>query len=104
MEWFSCTYLNSDVVLTDEREQHIAVRHPDLLPVYRHTIAATLFDPDQVRQSKRISNALFFSRWFDEVRNGKFVVVIVITDGRNWIVTAYIARALAEGEVLWTRN
>jgi hypothetical protein len=104
MERFYCLFLHSDVVLTDEREQHIAARHPDLLPAYRDTLASTLFDPDQVRRSKRISNALLFSRWFDEVRNGKYVVVVVITNAPHWIITAYMTKTLAEGDVLWTRN
>jgi len=52
--------------------------------------------------------ARLFSRWFDAVRGGKHVVVVVVLDdrphGRNWIVTAYISRRLAEGEVEWKRN
>ncbi len=44
MVWLGCPYLESNVELTDEREQHIAARHPDLLPEYRHTIATTLME------------------------------------------------------------
>jgi len=42
----TCPYLNGEVELTDEREHHIAERHPDLLPDYRHLIAETLSRPD----------------------------------------------------------
>ena len=44
---FHCPYLNAQVALTDEREQHIAERHPDLLPEHRQRIADTLTAPDQ---------------------------------------------------------
>jgi len=105
---FACPYLNSEVELTGEREQHIAENHPDLLPAHKERIAETLADPDQVRRSARFANARLFSRWFDTVRGGKHIVVVVMTEitpiPRNWIITAYIARRLAKGEVEWKRS
>ncbi|MEJ2746770.1 MAG: hypothetical protein P8183_02460 [Anaerolineae bacterium] len=108
MTLFSCPYLGKEVELTEEREQHITQRHPDLLPEYRQQIAETLLNPDQVRRSSHFRNARLFTRWFDTVKQGKYVVAVVITDSghleRHWIVTAYIARRLAEGDVEWQRN
>jgi hypothetical protein len=108
MTLFSCPHLGKEVEPTEEREQHIAQRHPDLLPEYRQQIAQTLLGPDQVRRSSHFRNARLFTRWFDTVKRGKYVVVVVITDSgvseRHWIVTAYIARRLAEGDVEWQRN
>ena len=34
MSRFPCPYLKGNVELTEERERHIAERHPDLLPEY----------------------------------------------------------------------
>jgi hypothetical protein len=108
MTLFSCPYLQGEVELTDEREKHIAEQHPDLLPEYRDSIAEALVDPDQIRRSSRFNNARLFTRWFDNVRDGKHVVVVVVTDAapteRHWIVTAYIARKLAGGLIEWTRS
>ena len=107
MTSFFCAYLGREVQLSGEREAHIAERHPDLLPEHRERIGATLADPDQVRRSPRFSAAKLFSRWFPDVRGGKHVVVVVVSsgeDGRHWIITAYIARKLAEGEVEWARS
>jgi hypothetical protein len=105
---FPCPYLNSEVELTDERENHIATTHPDLLPEYRICIADTLADPDQVRRSARFSNARLFSRWFTSVRGGKYVVVVVVSDtipvSRHWIITAYMARKLVEGAIEWKKS
>ena len=53
MTRFFCRYLNGEVELSHEREQHIAERHPDLLPEHRERVSTTLADPDQVRRSKR---------------------------------------------------
>lgn len=106
--FFPCPYLSGEVELTNERERHIAETHPDLLPKHRGRIAELLADPDQVRISERFKNARLFSRWFDNVRGGKYIVVVVVCDtgpvGRHWVITAYIARKLAGGEIEWKRN
>jgi hypothetical protein len=95
------------VALNEERERHIAERHPDLLPQHRDQITATLADPDQVRCSKRFGEARLFSRWFPDLKDGKHVVVVVISEPdvpRHWIVTAYMTRTLAGGAIEWARN
>ena len=109
MTYFQCHYLNSTVELTDERERHITERHPDLLPEYRERLVDVLVDPDQIRLSTRFENARLFSRWFDDLHGGKYVVVVVVSDikanhSRHWIITAYMTRNLVEGEVQWQRN
>ncbi|MDX2240619.1 MAG: hypothetical protein NW224_08050 [Leptolyngbyaceae cyanobacterium bins.302] len=108
MNQFSCPYLGGEVELTEEREQHITATHPDLLPAYMAQIRETLLDPDQVRQSSRLSTARLFTRWFDTVKEGKYIVVVVVTDAsaqnRYWIVTAYIARKLSGGTVEWQKS
>ena len=105
---FPCPYLDAEVELTDERERHIVERHPDLLPEHRQLIVDTLANPDQVRRSTRFASARLFTRWFESVRGGKYVVVVIVSEsapgGRHWIITAYIARKLAEGEIEWKRD
>ena len=107
MTHFPCPYLRGEVELTDQRERHIAETHPDLLPAHRERIARTLADPDEVRRSARFAGARLFARWYDDLRGGKHVVVVVVTEAtarRHWIVTAYVARKLAGGEVEWKRS
>jgi hypothetical protein len=107
MTRFPCPYLRGEVELSEERERHIAAGHPDLLPEHCELIATTLADPDQIRSSKRFGSARLFSRWYTDLRDGKHVVVVVVgepTDSRRWIITAYIARKLAEGETEWQRS
>ena len=49
-----------------------------------------------------------FCRWFEDVRQGKHMVVVVVSENapreRHWIVTAYITRRLAQGEIEWHRH
>ena len=108
MRTFPCPYLKGEVELTDEREAHIAHTHPDLLPEYLAQIGQTLADPDQVRRSTRMSAARLFYRWFEDVRQGKYVVVVVVSEvaptERHWIITAYMTRRVANGEVEWQKD
>ena len=107
MAQFPCPYLNAPVELTEERERHIGQHHPDLLPQYWSQLKETLVDPDQVRRSQRFENARLFSRRYDMIGAGKHIVVVVIIDQnarRNWVVTAYIARRMAGGEVEWKKS
>lgn len=107
MRIFRCPYLNSEVELSEEREMHIAGNHPDLLPEYLVQIGLTLAAPDQVRRSLRMSSARTFCRQFEEVRDGKYVVVVVVSESmpvvRHWIITAYLTRRLANGEAEWRK-
>lgn len=108
MSSFGCPYLESGDELTEERERHIAERHPELLPAHRDRLVETLADPDQVRTGVRFGSARLFSRWYTDSRGGKHVVVVVISEqepaGRHWIITAYITGKLAGGQVEWMRN
>jgi hypothetical protein len=103
-----CPYLKARVELSDERALHIAERHPDLFPEHSQRIGETLADPDEVRRSSRLGSARLFSRWFGSVRGGKYVVVVVVSDvgpqRRHWVITAYLARRLTEGEREWTKS
>jgi hypothetical protein len=103
-----CPYLGANVELTAEREQHIAAQHPELLPDHLTLVEQTLTDPDQIRRSPRLATARLFSRWYDSLRGGKHVVVVVVSEvapgARHWVVTAYIARRLAGGDLEWSRS
>ncbi|MDD5206961.1 MAG: hypothetical protein PHS17_16170 [Desulfobacterales bacterium] len=47
-------------------------------------------------------------RWFDSLRGGKYIVVVVISEDkpstRHWVVTAYMARKLAGGDIEWKKS
>lgn len=108
MTQFSCPYLGKSVELTDEREEHIKQRHLTLIQDYPERIAQTLAKPDVIHQSQQNTNTRLFCRFYEDFVRRKYVIVVVKSDvepvERNWIVTAYRARNLPKGEVLWTRS
>ena len=107
-QFFACPYLNNRVELTEERRQHIRTTHPGTLPEYQEQLEATLQSPDQIRRSTRDHNALLFSRWFDTIRTGRHLVVVVVNDDnrltRYWIVTVYTARRISGGAEVWQKE
>ncbi|WP_008308264.1 hypothetical protein [Leptolyngbya sp. PCC 6406] len=101
MKGFPCPYLGGEVELTDERAQHIIKTHPGTLPDYINEMAATLANPDEVRRSRRDPNALLFSKWFETIRTGRYLVVVTVSEpdqSRHWVITTYTARKLSGGE------
>ena len=105
---FHCPWLGHEVELTSERELHIEVRHPDLLPRHRIRLAEVLAEPDLIRRSSRSSSIVLFSRWYTDVGQGRHIVVVVVdksrAPARSWILTAYTALRIGGGEVLWQRG
>jgi hypothetical protein len=108
LQLFACPYLKTDVELTEEREKHILARHPEIATHHPEKIALTLSDPDSIRSSARHAGAKLFTRWFTDVGKGNHMVVVVVGDQgaaqRHWIITAYIARKLAQGGIEWKIN
>jgi hypothetical protein len=108
MKRYACTYLGSDVELSEERARHIAERHPDLLPAHAERIAQVLGEPDFVRRSSRVGSARLFSRSFPGDPSERHIVVVVISEAepspRHWVITAYQARKLSGGEIEWERS
>ena len=108
MTQFPCPYLKAEFELTEERERHIAERHPDLLPDHRQRLAEVLADPDQIRRSLRFGRARLFARCYTDLERGRHIVVVVVSETtptqRHWIITGYITTKLVEGDVEWRRD
>jgi hypothetical protein len=93
--------------MSEERERHIAGRHPDILQPLRKRLAEVLAAPDVVRRSRRLARARLFSRWYTDLQGRKSVVVVVVSEpagDRHWVITAYVTGKQAWGVIEWTRN
>ena len=108
MAEFECPQLGGTVELTDERLLHIGRKHRDILSDIRNYIGGTLEYPDEVRLSVKDSEVRLFMRWFPQLRNGKYAIVVVrtthIPELRHWVMTAYIARRRTGGITEWQRG
>ena len=103
---YDCPYLGASVELTDERERHIRQYHPEVLAQGRNLTGLTLSQPDHIRRALRDpASTRLFSRWYDQVRGGRHVIVSVVSESeRNWVVTAFTAGYVEERDIEWTRS
>jgi hypothetical protein len=109
MTIFHCPFLNETVHLTSERIHHIRSAHPEWQAMEEglmlEAIRITIEEPSIVVRSRKDPDGVVFAKWEPDIYGGKYVVVAVITSAeRNWIITAFIARKLPKGILLWTRD
>jgi len=68
------------------------------------------FKPNFVakREAHIAETHLDFYHWFDDVKQGKYVTVVIVSETspaeRNWIITAYITRRVMNGEIEWQKS
>jgi hypothetical protein len=101
--------LNEVVHLTSERIDHIRGGHPEFrameVEVMIEAIRITIEEPSIIVKSRKDPDGVVFAKWEPRIYGGKYVVVAVITSPeQNWIITAFIARAIPKGLILWTRD
>ncbi len=102
-----CPYFEGEVELTPERKDHIISHHPELIPTYFDKIKETIESPDIIRSSKHSVNTRLFSRYFYDVKGGKSIVVVVVSDDsvlRHWIITAYLTSNTPGGNIEWKKS
>ena len=102
MDYF-CPYISRTVDLTEERERHICEYHPDLEPLFDR-IGEVLTDPDQIRRSIYDEEVILFYKFWEDILSGKYIVVVVKTYLRDFVLTAYLTDKIKEGELLWEKD
>lgn len=91
------TVLGEKVELTPERKRHILERHPDISP-YLDKISKVLLESDQIRVDKRDANVLLFYKYFSKIGKGKYLVIVIKINKRNFILTFYSTYKIKTGE------
>ncbi len=85
------------VVLTPERHIHIITRHP-IMEFYIKHIGEVLSRPEKVRFSNYTDNILLFYRYFANIENGKYIVVVV-NKSEHSVKTTYLSDRVKGGRI-----
>ena len=101
MKWFKDIY-NRRIQLTDERQEHIEVDHPEMYEQI-DKIQDTLSDPDIIVRSRTDPEIELFYRHYDitPVTEKYLCVVVKVLVGHMFIITAYFTDTIKRGEILW---
>jgi hypothetical protein len=91
--------------LTVERQKHIEEDHPEMSGQI-DKIQETLANPDRILRSRTESDAELFYRHYDitPVTEKYVCVVIKVSIGDLFIITAYFTDSIKRGEILWEKK
>lgn len=90
--------IGKDFELTIERNKHIFLYHPDLKP-YFSKLKSVFLKPGEIRISKSDPAVLLFYRYFAKIKGGKYIVGVVKTNGRSFVLTAYFSNRKLSGKI-----
>ncbi len=90
--------IGKEFELTPERKKHILTFHPDL-KLYFFKLKEVFLKPDKIRTSKSDSAVLLFYRYFAKIRGGKYIVGVVKTNNRSFVLTAYFSNRVLSGKI-----
>jgi len=90
------TAIGKIVELTEERKNYFLTKHPELKPHFPK-IKTVLSKPAEIRLSKRDGRVLLFYKFFDKILGGKYIVVVVKINSRNFIITVHITDKIKAG-------
>ena len=90
--------------LTDERLAHI-LEHPEMTGM-ESAIEQTLIHPEQVVESLSDPQArLYYRFYFGTAVGNKFLCVVVkITTGEAFVLTAYLTDRMKRGVLIWPKG
>jgi len=92
------------VRLDEDRWKHV-LEHPEMVN-QSFRIKETLVDPDEVRESVRMSSVwLFYKLYTNSPVSEKYLLVTVkVLDGEGFIVTAFFTDKVKKGGLIWKKN
>ena len=91
------------IELTSERWFHIVQEHPEVSE-YSSLFTEVLSDPDYVKKSNRDEDILLYYKLFENIRYGKYLIIVLKKNLRSFILTCYITDVLKKGATVWERK
>ncbi len=91
------------IVIANKRLQLIINKHPEIEP-YINRIKYILSHPDIVKRSKRNSDTFLYYRFYKDVYQGKFLLVVARTKDNPILSTFFVTDRIKEGEIIWKKN
>ena len=104
MKWFKDIH-NRHILLTSERQKHIKIDHPEMSQQIAK-IQNTLLNPDIIVRSRLDQEVELFYKYYNitPVTKKYLCVVIKVSIGDLFIMTAYFTDAIKRGETLWEKK
>lgn len=76
------------LTLPDAQWKHIIEQHPEVEP-YRERLADVLKSPDFVKKSKKDINTFLYYKYYNDIYQGKYLLVVADTALQKEVLTCY---------------
>lgn len=91
------------IYLTEERWKHILEGHPEILPL-KVNLREVLEASDFITRSLYDPEIFLYYKFYTNIWNGKYIVVVIKKNKRNFMLTAYITDRVKGGKIIWQKN
>lgn len=81
--------LTSEVILTNERKNHILERHPQDYDLFKDNVKFILDDPDYIFISQKNKDTLFYVA-YNETAKLNIVIRLALAEGSNYLKNSII--------------
>jgi len=98
--------LGKNTRLTDERWNHIYFTHPEIDEKYIKRIQKTLTRPDLIVGDRRDKDVFLFHKLYHKTYFGMRFLVVVVKHLNDdcFIITAYLAKKVKIGDIIWKKK
>jgi hypothetical protein len=93
----------NSIELTDERWLHIIKEHPEVSQ-YKERIQEVLATPDYVKRSSRNTDVVLYYKFYSDILDGKYLLVVIKKELRSFVLTCYITDMIKKGVILWEKK
>ena len=93
----------NSIKLPDKRWKHIVSQHPEIEP-YKDKLPDVLKNPNIVKRSKKSTDTFLYYRYYKNIYNGKYLLVVARTKDTPLLLTYYITDRIKKGELIWKKN
>ncbi|MBS4027633.1 MAG: hypothetical protein KGZ58_03255 [Ignavibacteriales bacterium] len=88
------------IEIPKERWKHACIHHPEIEP-FIELVKETIESPDFIKMSSSDKSVRMYYKYFSNVFDGKYILVVIKTNKRNFLLTTYITDYIKAGEELW---
>ena len=103
MKDYFIDFFDNYIKLLPSRWKHITKQHPEVKP-YKNKIQEVLRNPELVKRSKRDKDTFLYYRYYSNIYNGKYLLVVARTKNEPMVLTCYMTDKIKKGDLIWKKN
>ncbi len=92
-----------NIEFSGDRWNHACQQHPEISELRDYVIEA-IEQPDFIKISLSDKSVCLYYKFYQNVMKGKYILAVVKTNKRNFLITAYVTDYIKAGEDLWKRK